>query len=188
MAVVLQAAARNAACNAVVDLLDGGSIQFQTDAAVAVATLPLGTPAFGDAASGTATANAITSDTNAGVVATYSKTGTTVTVTSTGHGFSVSDLVTVAFTTGGVTGGEFQIASVTANTFTFEHPLSGTASGDALHTGRITQAVFRTSASATLFTVSVTATGGGGDIELSSTTTGAGDTVSMSSYTHTQPA
>lgn len=121
MAVVLTTTARNAAADAVVDLLDGGSIVFQTSGAVEVATLTLGTPAFGASATGTATANAITSDTSA--------TG-----------------------------------------------------------GTISQATFRTSADADLFTVSVTATSGGGDIELSSLTIGAGDTVSMSSYTHTQPA
>lgn len=121
MAVVLEATARNAAADAVVDLLDGGTIVFQTAGSVEVATLTLGTPAFGASVAGTATANAITSDTSA--------TG-----------------------------------------------------------GTIAKAVFRTSAAASLFTVSVTATGGGGDIELSSLTVGAGDTVSMSSYTHTQPA
>lgn len=121
MAVTLETAARNAACDAVVDLLDGGTIEFQTSGDVEVATLTLGTPAFGDAATGTATANAITSDTSA--------TG-----------------------------------------------------------GTIAKAVFKTSGAASLFSVSVTATGGGGDIELSSLAIGAGDTVALSSYTHTQPA
>ena len=121
MAVILETVARNAACDAVVDLMDGGTIEFQTSGSVEVATLTLGTPAFGAASVGTATANAIGSDTSA--------TG-----------------------------------------------------------GTITKAVFRTSAPATLFTVSVTATGGGGDIELSSVAIGSGDTVSISSYTHTQPA
>lgn len=121
MAVSLGTAARDAACNAVVDLLDGGTIEFQTAGSAEVATLTLGTPAFGASATGTATANAITSDTSA--------TG-----------------------------------------------------------GTITKAVFKTSGAATLFTVSVTATSGGGDIELSSVAIGSGDTVSMSSYTHTQPA
>lgn len=121
MAVTLETTARNAACDAVVDLLDGGTIEFQTAGSVEVATLTLGTPAFGAAAAGVAAANAITSDTNA--------TG-----------------------------------------------------------GTITKAVFKTSGAATLFTVSVTATGGGGDIELSSVVIGAGDTISMSAYSHTQPA
>lgn len=121
MAVTLETTARNAACDAVVDLLDGGTIEFQTSGSVEVATLTLGTPAFGAASTGTATANAITSDSSA--------TG-----------------------------------------------------------GTISKAVFKTSGAAALFTVSVTATGGGGDIELSSLAIGAGDTVSLSSYTHTQPA
>lgn len=65
MSVTLSTAARNAACDAIVDLLDGGTIEFRTSGDVEVATLGFGTPAFGDAAAGVATANAITSDTNA---------------------------------------------------------------------------------------------------------------------------
>lgn len=121
MATTLETVARNAACDAVVDLLDGGTIEFQTSADAEVATLTLGTPAFGAAATGVATANAITEDSSA--------TG-----------------------------------------------------------GTIAKAVFKTSGAASVFTVSVTATGGGGDIELSSLDIGAGDTVEITSYTHTQPA
>jgi hypothetical protein len=72
-------AARNAAANGVVDLLDGGAaagyIEIRTGtqpASVATAasgtllgTLPLSDPAFGDSVGGTATAGAITSDTSA---------------------------------------------------------------------------------------------------------------------------
>lgn len=67
----LSTGARNAACNAVVDLLDVGTtdatgdLQFQTAGSAAVATLNFSNPAFGNAASGTATANAISSDTSA---------------------------------------------------------------------------------------------------------------------------
>lgn len=121
MAITLETNARNAASNGVVDLLDGGTIEFQTAGNAEVATLTLGTPAFGAASVGVATANAITSDTDA--------TG-----------------------------------------------------------GTITKAVFKTSAAADVFTATVTITGEGGDIELSSVIIGAGDTVSMSAYTHTQPA
>lgn len=70
--------ARNAACDAVVDLLDAGSgagtIQIRTgsqpaspgDAATGtlLATLTFSDPAFGAASSGTATASSITSDTD----------------------------------------------------------------------------------------------------------------------------
>jgi hypothetical protein len=65
----LETAARNAACNAVVDLIDAGSgagtLVFETSGDVEVATLTFSDPAFGNASNGTATASAITSDTNA---------------------------------------------------------------------------------------------------------------------------
>lgn len=70
--------ARNAAVDAVAELIDGGSgagyIEIRTGSAptnttdastgTLLATLPMSDPAFGAAASGTATASAITSDTN----------------------------------------------------------------------------------------------------------------------------
>lgn len=60
---------RNTIADAVVDLLDAGAgagtIEFQTSGDVEVATLTYSDPAFGNAAAGTATANSITSDTNA---------------------------------------------------------------------------------------------------------------------------
>lgn len=73
MATTHSTAARNAATNAVVDLLAaagsklvfrlaGGSVSAPS---TAVATLTCATPAFGASSSGTATAGAITSDTNA---------------------------------------------------------------------------------------------------------------------------
>jgi hypothetical protein len=79
MTVRLNTAARNAACNAIVDLLDfgpangvmkvysgsppaevGGALTTQ----VKLADLPFSTPAFGNSSVGTATANAITDDSN----------------------------------------------------------------------------------------------------------------------------
>ena len=60
---------RNTVADAVVDLIDAGAgagtIQFQTSGDVEVATLTYSDPAYGNAAAGTATANSITSDTNA---------------------------------------------------------------------------------------------------------------------------
>lgn len=70
--------ARSAACNAVVDLIDGGAgagtLRIATGAAptnttdadsgTTLATLTFSDPAFGDASAGVATANSITSDTN----------------------------------------------------------------------------------------------------------------------------
>lgn len=66
---VLATAARNAACNAVVDLIDAGAaagaLVFRTSGNAEVATLPFSDPAFGNASTGVATASAITSDTSA---------------------------------------------------------------------------------------------------------------------------
>lgn len=66
---------RNAACDAIVDLLDGGRIEHRVGApptnvndassGTLLGTNTLGTPAFGASSSGTATANAITNDSSA---------------------------------------------------------------------------------------------------------------------------
>jgi len=126
MALTHATAARNAAANAVVDLLDAGvtdangDLVIMTSADVAVATLALTNPAFGNAAAGVATANAISDDTNAA--------GGTAAL------FKLQDRDNVEVVRG-----------------------------------------------------TVTATGGGGDIELSSTNISAGDTVSISSLTYTAP-
>lgn len=65
----LETIARNAACNAVVDLIDAGSgagtLVFETSGDAEVATLTFSDPAFGDASSGTATASSITADSSA---------------------------------------------------------------------------------------------------------------------------
>lgn len=72
MSVTHSTASRDAATNAVVDQLDGAGskLVFRVGGTVgspgtAVATLTFSTPAFGASSSGTATAGAITSDTNA---------------------------------------------------------------------------------------------------------------------------
>lgn len=71
MAVTHSTAARNAATDAVTALIGAsGNLKFRTAGTLgapgtAVATLPLSADAFADASGGVATANAITSDTNA---------------------------------------------------------------------------------------------------------------------------
>ncbi len=71
MAVTHSTAARNAATDAVTALIGAsGNLKFRLTGTVgspgtAVATLPLSATAFGASSTGTATANAITSDTNA---------------------------------------------------------------------------------------------------------------------------
>lgn len=125
MAVTHPTSVRNSLADLVVDLIDAGAgagtLEFQTSGNVEVATLTFSDPAFGAASSGTATASAITSDTNA--------TG-----------------------------------------------------------GTIAKAVAKDSSGNTVFTCSVTATGGGGDIELSSVSVSAGQTVAVSSLTYSAPA
>jgi hypothetical protein len=65
MAITLQSNARNAACDAIADLHDSGTLEFQTSGGVEVATVTFGATAFGAASSGTATANTITPDSTA---------------------------------------------------------------------------------------------------------------------------
>ena len=65
MAITLQTNARNAACDAIAALHDGGTLEFQTSADAEVATVTFGATAFGAAATGVATANAITADSDA---------------------------------------------------------------------------------------------------------------------------
>lgn len=125
MAVTHPTTVRDGLANYVVDLIDAGAgagtLEFQTAGSVEVATLTFSDPAFGASSSGTATASAITADTNA--------TG-----------------------------------------------------------GTITKAVAKDSSANTVFTCSVTATGGGGDIEMNSTVVSAGQEVSCSALTYSAPA
>lgn len=68
MAITLAAAARNAAVNGVVDLLDvggAGSLVLTTSGGSVLATLPLPNPAFGAAASGSAALSSAIQDPSA---------------------------------------------------------------------------------------------------------------------------
>lgn len=122
MAVTHPTAVRDSVCNHIVDQLDEGTppgkLLFQTSGDVTVATLTFSNTAFGSSSSGTATAAAITSDTNA---------------------------------------------------------VGGT----------IAKARLRNAAGTDKIICSVTATGGGGDITLSSVVVSAGQTVSVTSLTYT---
>lgn len=63
MATTLSTAARNAACNATVDLVDAGGgagkIRIKSAGAVVIAEVSFGATAFGNAATGVATANGL---------------------------------------------------------------------------------------------------------------------------------
>ncbi len=92
---------RNAACDGVVDLLNSGFIVFETAAHAEVATCTFGNPAFGNAAVGVGTANAIVDDSTA--------TGGTV-----GHAhITKSDTSEILACTAGVAAEEFVLTSVT---------------------------------------------------------------------------
>ena len=121
MAATHPTATRDGIVDYVVDQLDGGTVEYQTSGDAKVAACTFGTPAFGDSASGVATANAITDDLSA---------------------------------------------------------VGGT----------ITKAQLKASGGTAIVNCSVTATGGGGDIELSSVVIGATERVATDALTYTGPA
>ena len=61
---------------------------------------------------------------------TYSRTGTTVTVTMTAHGFSTGNVLAIDFTSGTALDGNYTITSTGANTFTLTTVASGSTSGN----------------------------------------------------------
>jgi len=61
---------------------------------------------------------------------TYSRSGTTVTVTITGHGLTTATDYRVDITSGTATDGTYTITVVDANTFTYTDTVSGTTSGN----------------------------------------------------------
>jgi len=106
MAVTHPVAVRTALADFVVDQLDlntpPGKLVMQTGAGAAVATLTFANPAFGAAAAGTATANAIVADTNA--------VGGTIAKAELRQGGATPIILCSVTTTGG--GGDIQLNSV----------------------------------------------------------------------------
>jgi hypothetical protein len=118
MSLKISTGARNAAAEAITDLLDGGTIKIYTGSAPAnpqaaptgtlLGTLTFANPAFGAASTGTVTANAITGDTSADATGTagwcrLATSGGTATidgdVTATGGG-GLLELATVSVAAG----------------------------------------------------------------------------------------
>ncbi len=120
MALTLETAARNAACDATVDLIDAGAGAngtveiIDSDGSTVLATFALPNPAFGAAATGVATANSITSTTwsASGTAATYKVKDTDGNLLWTGTcGTSGANMI--MNTTSAVSGGAVQITSWT---------------------------------------------------------------------------
>ena len=188
MSVTHTAAARNAATDAVTALIGtSGHLKFRLAGTVGspgtiVANLVFSSDAFGDAATGTATANAITSDTNAtgnaSPVATASlqtSAGTLVihcdvaaTVTPTISGSSGTPTITVGSGTG-IVAGMLVSGTGIATGARVVHITGTTVTVDKVHTGAL-------SGNGT-FTGDIAMTNG--------LTVAAGDTVSCSSLTYT---
>jgi len=108
MAITHLTALRNTLADAGVDGIDGGTtdatgdLMYMTSGDVEVATLAFSNPAFGNASSSTATANAISSDTNA--------TGGTIALFKTQNRDNTEQWRGAVTVTGG--GGDIELTSV----------------------------------------------------------------------------
>jgi hypothetical protein len=92
------------------------------------------------------------------------------------------------------TSGDVEVATLTLANPAFGAASSGTATAGSITSdtsatgGTVAKARLKNAAGTDKIICSVTATGGGGDIELSSVSISAGQTVSVSSLTYTAPA
>ena len=67
-------------------------------------------------------------DLSTSTAATYGQSGTTITITKSGHGYSVGDQVLIDFTAGSAEDGNYVIQTITGNTFTVTASASATIS------------------------------------------------------------
>ena len=75
-------------------------------------------------------------DTATSTAATYGQSGTTITITKSGHGYSVGDQVVIDFTAGSAIDGNYEIQTITGSTFTVTASVSATiSSGTACNIG-----------------------------------------------------
>ena len=70
------------------------------------------------------------SDPDTSTAGTYAISGTTITITKSSHGYSVGSFVNVDFTSGTGVDGDYEIQTVTTNTFTLTSATSLTTSGN----------------------------------------------------------
>jgi hypothetical protein len=110
----------------------------------------------------------------------------TVDQVDTGAGDATGDLVIM-------TSGDTEVATLTMANPAFGAASSGTATANTITDdtsatgGTAAKAKLQNRDNTEIVRCSVTATGGGGDIELSSVVVGAGDTVSVSALTYSAP-
>ena len=67
-------------------------------------------------------------DTATSTAATYEQSGTTITITKSGHGYSAGDQVVIDFTSGTAADGNYEIQTITGSTFTVTASVSATIS------------------------------------------------------------
>ena len=70
------------------------------------------------------------SDPNATSSATYSQSGTTITITKNSHGFAIGSFIEITFTTGNGVSGNYEIITKATNTFTVTASTSQSTSGN----------------------------------------------------------
>lgn len=93
-----------------------------------------------------------------------------------------------------MTSGDVEVATLACSATSFGAASSGTATANAISNdssatgGTAALFKFQDRDNSEVFRGTVTATGGGGDIELSSVSIGAGDTVSITSFTYSASA
>ena len=80
------------------------------------------------------------SDPATSVSATYAQSGTTITITKSGHGYSVGSNVEITFSTGSAVSGNYEIITVpTSSTFTVTASSSVTTSGNCTYSAEFTK-------------------------------------------------
>ena len=80
------------------------------------------------------------SDPATSVSATYAQSGTTITITKSGHGYSVGSNVEITFSTGTAVSGNFEIITVpTSSTFTVTASSSATTSGNCTYSAEFSK-------------------------------------------------
>jgi hypothetical protein len=103
---------------------------------------------------------------------TYSRTGTTVTVTITSHGYSTGNVLSFDFTSGTALDGNYTITNTGANTFTLTTAASGSTSGNVTVTTAFNNIGAVANTVGVLFTATGAGSGTGVAIDMAASTAG----------------